>query len=103
LPEADLPSAIEVIGQVGKKAAVPKLLMMLETKPVFRWEIRNGLTTIGGQRAFNGLRRILCDKKQLPKTRFEACHALAHQGQEVDPPVFFPIVIDKTNSLRARR
>jgi hypothetical protein len=102
LPEAQLRIAIEVLGEVGKKTAVPKLLTILESKPSFRWESRNALTRIGGKRAFSGLKRILSDKKQSPDARFEACHGRAHQWQKVDPSIFFPIVLDKSNDARLR-
>ena len=97
LPISQLRTALEVLGLIGRKEAVPKLLSLLKTKRTCLWEIRSALTAIGGERAFIGLKQILTDKKQIPERRFEACHALAHQFYKVDPSVFFSVVIDKTN------
>ena len=46
--------------------------------------------------------RILYDKTQLPETRFEACHGLAHQWHNLNPSIFFPIVKDRTNDPHLR-
>jgi hypothetical protein len=102
LPEAQLRTAIEVLGQVGKKVAVPQLLAMLHTQPKLRFEIRTALTSIGGKRAYDGLVQILNDKTQLYETRLEACYGLAHQWRKLDPSVFFPIVMDETNDSHLR-
>ncbi|MSP38781.1 MAG: hypothetical protein EXR70_09860 [Deltaproteobacteria bacterium] len=105
LPKEKLRTAFEILGLTGKRAVVPTLLEMLQqvqTDRGSRFDIRNALATLGGQRAFKGLVRVLNDQEQLPETRFEACHGLAHQWFGLDPAIFFAVVKDRTNDPHLR-
>lgn len=105
LPAARVATAVYVLGSVGKKDAVPKLLRMLRTKRgVVLWDIRNALTKIGGQQVLVGLQRILSDKRRSVRSRFEACYGLAHElhRTKVNPAIFFSVIADKTNNVRLR-
>jgi hypothetical protein len=93
LSERQLATAIWVLGKVGNRNDVPKLLKIRQAQPKLAIEVLEALSNLGGTRAFNELVRSLQDKTLSLAVRIEACHALGHRySGKVEASTFYPIV-----------
>jgi hypothetical protein len=93
LSERQLATAIWVLGKVGNRNDVPKLLKIRQAQPKLAVEVFEALSNLGGTRAFNELVRSLQDKTLSLAVRIEACHGLGHRySGKVEVSTFYPIV-----------
>jgi HEAT repeat protein len=103
LPERQLATAIWVLGEVGKRSDVPKLLKIREAKPTLADEVLEALSNLGGKRAFNELVHSLRDRTLPLAVRIDACHALGHRWNgKVEASLFYPILIDTAEDSNLR-
>jgi HEAT repeat protein len=103
LPERQLATAIWVLGKVGSRNDVPRLLKIRHARPILTREVLEALSNLGGKRAFNELVRSLQDKTLSLAFRIEACQGLGHRwSSKVPASIFYPIVSssDEDPSLR---
>jgi HEAT repeat protein len=93
LPERQLATAIWVLGKVGGRNDVLRLLKIRRARPILTGEVLEALSNLGGKRAFNELVRSLQDKTLSLAFRIEACHGLGHRWSgKVPASIFYPIV-----------
>jgi HEAT repeat protein len=93
LPLRQLGTAIWVLGKVGNRNDVPKLLKIRQTQPALVHEVLEALSNLGGKRSFNELVRSLQNRALSLEVRVEACHGLGHRWSgNVPASIFYPIV-----------
>ena len=103
LLERQLATAIWVLGKVGGRNDVPRLVKIRRAQPTLTHEVLEALSNLGGKRAFNELVRSLQDKNLSLACRIEACHGLGHRWSgKVPASIFYPIVsnADEDPNLR---
>lgn len=103
LPERELSTALWVLGRVGKRDDVAKLVAIRRLRPKAAVYAIEALATLGGKRARSEIERLLIDQRHPLKVRIAACHALGHRWRgKVRASIFYPIVsdLDEEASLR---